>query len=122
MKEESILRLFQTYPKLYEGLKYTKRSRLIILWKPLFLLRQLLTYTILLAMKNYPPLQISLLLIMSFLQQCFILTTRPYTKWGANFISFVNECAVSINLYLMLMLTDNTETQINPKYDSEVLL
>ena len=122
MKEESILRFIQTYPKLYEGLKYTKRSRLIILWKPLFLLRQLLTYTILLAMKNYPPLQISLLLIMSFLQQCFILTTQPYTKWGANFISFVNECAVSINLYLMLMLTDNTETQINPKYDSEVLL
>jgi hypothetical protein len=50
------------------------------------------------------------------------LITRPYELWGKNFITFFNECAVSINLYLMLTLTDNTEAQINPTLDSEILL
>jgi hypothetical protein len=45
------------------------------------------------------------------------LKARPYEKWGANFMAFINEFAVSMSLYLMFLLTDHTETQINPGHD-----
>jgi hypothetical protein len=39
MKEESVKEFISKYPKLFEDLKYSKTSRLIVLWKPLSLLR-----------------------------------------------------------------------------------
>ena len=71
MNRESLNEFVKKYPKLYEGLKIGENSkikRLTIVWKPLNLLRLLLTYVILLTLKKYPVLQIMFLLVISVLQ------------------------------------------------------
>jgi hypothetical protein len=71
MNRESLNEFVNKYPKLYEGLKIgesSKIKRLTIVWKPLNLLRLLLTYVILLTLKKYPVLQIMFLLVISVIQ------------------------------------------------------
>jgi hypothetical protein len=58
----------ENYPRLNEGLKSPKKNKLILFWKPINLLRQLLTYIVVLTLINYPPVQIVLLLLMSVAQ------------------------------------------------------
>ena len=58
----------ENYPRLNEGLKSTMKNKLILFWKPINLLRQLLTYIVVLTLINYPPIQIILLLLMSTAQ------------------------------------------------------
>ncbi len=65
-------------------------------------------------MKSYPAPQIFLLLILSFVWQTLIKTSKPYQKCGTNIIVFMNEIAVSMNLYLMFLLTDYTLGEVNP--------
>ncbi len=58
----------ENYPRLNEGLKSPKKNKLILFWKPINLLRQLLTYIVVLTLINYPTVQLVLLLLMSVAQ------------------------------------------------------
>ena len=92
-----------------ESLKETKRHSLIFYWKPLNLLRWVLTLIFLVTLKDTPSFQILTLLILSVLQQALIICYLPYDTKEINLLSLYNELAVSVYLYLGLLLTDNLD-------------
>jgi hypothetical protein len=53
-----------------------------------------------------------LLLIISVINQCLLLRLSPYESKRVNWICFFNEVAVSLNLYLSLLLTDYLSQQL----------
>jgi hypothetical protein len=89
----------------------------VIFWKPLNLFRWLLTLIILTTLNSYPVLQIQALIIFSLVYQTLILKSKPYESKLTNFISFINELAVSIYLYLSLLLSDYLECQFTSSED-----
>jgi hypothetical protein len=63
---------------------------------------------ILIALRDYPCLQIPLLLVPSVAFQGLLLAYQPIDGASDNAIAVVNEFAVSLYLYLMLCLTEFT--------------
>ena len=62
-----------------------------------------------------------LLLVISCIQQCLILRVSPYESNRVNQILLFNEVAVSLNLYLSLLLTDYLSQQLPDTRDIEKL-
>lgn len=106
MNQEKIKEFNNKYSPLTSEIRETKLSRLVIFWKVLNLIRLLLTLIILTFLSIYPTLQMQILLIFSLVQQCLILSSRPYKTTSLNILSFFNELSVSIYLYLALLLSD----------------
>jgi len=61
---------------------------------------------ILVTLRNNPALQILLLLIISVFTQTLIIKSKPYDKILTNVVTFLNESAVSLFLYLSFLLSD----------------
>jgi len=61
------------------------------------------------TLKDTPSFQILTLLILSVLQQALIICYLPYDTKEINLLSLYNELAVSVYLYLGLLLTDNLD-------------
>ena len=61
------------------------------------------------TLKETPSFQILTLLVLSVLQQALILCYLPYATKEINLLSLYNELAVSVYLYLGLLLTDNLD-------------
>ena len=74
-------------------------------WKPVTLLRWVFTLIILVDLNDLPALQILLLIIFSVVNQCLTLKFRPYETPSLNWLSFFNELAVTIYLYLTLLMS-----------------
>ena len=81
-------------------------------WKPVTLLRWVFTLIILVDLNDLPALQILLLIIFSVVNQCLILKFRPYETPSLNWLSFFNELAVTIYLYLTLMMSGYMNSQL----------
>ena len=84
------------------NIKYFSSS----IWYVLLLFKWLLITIILLFVRDYPGLQISVLFVLSLLFQCLIIYIRPYNERIENFVAFSNELLVSMYLYTYIFLTD----------------
>ncbi len=109
--EETIREFKQKYSPLTADLRDTCSSSLVLYWKAINQVRCLITLTILLTLNSLPAVQMLLLLILSVIQQLMIIKSLPYESTLTNAIVLFNELAVSIYLYLALMLSDYMETQ-----------
>jgi len=83
---------------------------LIIYQKPLYLLRCLLTLVILVALSNYPSIQMLTLILISLFQQIFIIRYAPF---DSNSLKLFNEFGVSCYLYLTLLLSYCSESSLD---------
>jgi hypothetical protein len=61
---------------------------------------------VLVTLKNNPALQMLLLLTISVFSQTLIIKSQPYDSRLTNIVTFFNEFAVSVYLYLSFFLTD----------------
>ncbi len=59
-----------------------------------------------------PAFQILYLLILSVIWQILIILSKPFDSKIVNIISFCNEFAVSVYLYLAFLISDFLETQV----------
>ena len=57
---------------------------------------------------------------MSVIWQCLILSSKPFERKSANIISFYNEVAVSLYLYVTILLSDFLETQVPSNDDDSI--
>ena len=105
------------YSALTSDLRETSSNRIVIFWKPLNLVRCLLTLIILTTLTSYPVLQMQVLIILSWVQQILIFKCKPYESNLKNFLTFINEFAVSIYLYFCLLLSDYLECQFTSSED-----
>jgi hypothetical protein len=111
MNEHSVKEFNQKYSPLLSELREKSLNKIVIFWKALNLIRQLLTLIILTTLNSFPTLQIQILFIFSLVTQCLILTSQPYSTKMLNILYFFNELSVSIYLYLALLLSDYLEYQ-----------
>ena len=72
----------------------------------LILLRWLYTIVTLIILRNYPGVQIVMLLISSVLFQILLIKAWPYESKNDNKIAIFNEVSVSILLYIMMLMSD----------------
>jgi hypothetical protein len=112
LNEDQIIEFNLHYSVLVESLIETKRKCFIYFWKPLYLLRWAMTHSILIFFYDKPAFQIISLFILSVIWQCLILTLKPFERKSVNIISFYNELAVSLYLYVTLLLSDFLDTQV----------
>ena len=89
------------YSYLTKDLKLT--GRLSFFWKPLTILRWVLTMVILLVLRDYPQFQILFLIFASFIFQMLLLLMKPLID---NHIALFNEVMISTYLYTLMLLTD----------------
>ena len=118
MNNETIQEFNKKYSKLTSDLRETSSNRLVIFWKALNLVRCLLTLIILTTMTSYAVLQMQVLIILSWVQQILIIKCQPYESKLTNFVTFINELAVSIYLYFSLLLSDYLECQFTSIEDA----
>jgi hypothetical protein len=88
-------------PSLNEGMRESGKY-----WRWYELLRQCLTMVILVEGRDLGSFQILALLVSSLFAQALTLHFKPYEDPWQNAFSFFNEYAVSVFLYLMLLLSD----------------
>jgi hypothetical protein len=73
-------------------------------------------------MRQYPALQILVLMSLSMIHQAFILTKLPFQKMRQNVITLINEVAVSLYLYFDILQTDYLESQNIDPMDIKVII
>lgn len=94
----------QTYgTSVYEGTRNTLFGHY---WSLFVLGRWSLTCSIMIFLRNYAPLQILTLLSTSVLTQIILIYSPPFTSITDNRMTFFNELATSVYLYLLVALTD----------------
>ena len=118
MNHETIQEFKLKYSALTSGLRVTSSNRIVKFWKALNLIRWFLTLILLTNLTSYPALQIQVLIIFSWVQQILILKCLPYESKLKNFLTFINEFAVSIYLYFSLLLSDYLECQFTSIEDA----
>jgi hypothetical protein len=118
MNSETIQEFNKKYSALTSDLRETSSNRIVKFWKALNLLRWFLTIIILTTMTSYPVLQMQALIILSWVQQILIFKCQPYESKLTNFVTFINELAVSIYLYFSLLLSDYLECQFTSIEDA----
>ena len=118
MNHETIQEFNLKYSALTSGLRVTSSNRIVKFWKALNLIRWFLTLILLTNLTGYPALQIQVLIIFSWVQQILILKCLPYESKLKNFLTFINEFAVSIYLYFSLLLSDYLECQFTSIEDA----
>ena len=118
MNHETIQEFNLKYSALTSGLRVTSSNRIVKFWKALNLIRWFLTLILLTNLTSYPALQIQVLIIFSWVQQILILKCLPYESKLKNFLTFINEFAVSIYLYFSLLLSDYLECQFTSIEDA----
>ncbi len=107
--QKSIREFNSKFSNLTEGLKDTHSKKEIYFWRLLSLLRSLLTLILLVTLNNMPAILITVLLVLSLCFQLLQLVYNPYSNKTINYLSLFNEVAVSVYLYLALLLTDYTQ-------------
>ena len=75
-------------------------------WNPINFIRWTLTNAVMVFLRNNNVAQIFVLLIVSVFFQITILTAKPLSEPVDNKYTLIFEAAVSIYLYILLMLTD----------------
>jgi hypothetical protein len=83
-----------------------------IYWKPLVMLRWLCTMLIMTLFKDNYYMQIFLLLGISVAYQIIIVSYQPLEEKLDNIMLLLNEVTVSLYLYILLSLTDNSLLQL----------
>ena len=74
-------------------------------------MRWLFTILIMIKLKDYPNLQILILLSLSYIVQGLLTTIHPFESKLDNIMAILNEVSVSIYLYIMMLISDsNGET------------
>jgi hypothetical protein len=76
---------------------------------------------ILVTLRNNPGLQILLLLTISVYSQILIMKSKPYDSKLTNVVTFFNEFAVSIYLYLSFLLSDFVQARSTDIEEMKVL-
>ena len=76
---------------------------------------------ILVTLRNYPAFQILLLLTISVLSQTLIIKLKPYDSRLTNVVTFLNEFAVSLYLYLLFLLSDFVQARSTEIEEIKVL-
>ena len=89
---------------LTEGLNVN--TRIGRYWNVIFLTRWLLTLIVMVTLRDYPQLQIMIMLLVSYCVQISLLLEKPMESVLENRITFVNELTVSLYLYALIPLTD----------------
>jgi hypothetical protein len=94
---------------LISGLKQKSSSNrfIILYWKIMYLIRWVFTIIILILLKDYPNLQILILLVISYIMQGLIATSKPFESKLDNIFAFLNEVSASFYLYIMMLLSDS---------------
>jgi hypothetical protein len=67
---------------------------------------QLINVVVLVQLRDYPGLQIPLLLFISMVSQIYLIRIRPYEGGVQNKMRLANECLLSMYLYVKFSLTD----------------
>ena len=106
LSDETRIEFKLKFSLIISGLRETSSESIVFFWRPLILLRQALTIIILVILRNNPALQILILLILSVLSQIMIFKYQPYDSRLTNVVTFINELAVSVYLYLSILLSD----------------
>jgi hypothetical protein len=117
MTNDTIQEFNKNYSPLISDLRENTSNLVLLFWKALNLIRWLLTLTILTTLNSYPVLQMIFLIIFSLVQQILILKFLPYESKLTNAIVFINELAVTIYLYISLLLSDYLECQFTSSED-----
>lgn len=86
------------------------------------LIRTLITVLILVRLREYSGCQISLMIIVTFFKQAYILHARPYCTPLENRIALFNEYLISLYLYGIILLTDYNQDDELRLYASYVLI
>ncbi len=69
-------------------------------------------------LQGLPGVQILFLMIFSVVQQSLILKAQPFQENNQNKITFLNELAVTVYLYLTIILTDYFEEKTDSMSDN----
>ena len=64
-----------------------------------FMIRRMLTVLILIFLRNYPPIQVTLMLIFALINLIYTINFRPYSE--GNLLEILNEVAILLCAYLM---------------------
>jgi|LauGreDrversion4_2_1035121.scaffolds.fasta_scaffold647176_1 hypothetical protein len=76
---------------------------------------------ILVTLRNNPAFQILLLLTISVFSQILIIKSKPYDTRLTNVVTFFNELAVSLFLYLSFLLSDFVQARSSDIEEIKVL-
>ncbi|TNV87037.1 hypothetical protein FGO68_gene800 [Halteria grandinella] len=107
----------QRYNNLIQGLK-TKVGSWAPYWTVMILVRWVITALVLIGLRNYGGIQICLMLLISFIVQAQSLGIRPMNDSWENTMIIVNECFVSVYLYVMMALSSGIDGrhEVDTKY------
>ncbi|TNV86653.1 hypothetical protein FGO68_gene15356 [Halteria grandinella] len=96
----------ETISTLYEGVR--KESRISGLWNLIVMARWTVTLVVMVYLRELPQIQISLVYLLSIIDQILLLEFNPLE---ANKVAFFNELMVSLYLYVMMTLCDDQSNQ-----------
>ena len=92
-------------------------------WKPIVAVRWTLTLTILVFARDHYELQIMILLAFSVTFQALLIGTKPIKNPGDFGMSVFNEVAISLYLYIVMLLTEFMgETGLRDKFGWALLV
>lgn len=91
---------------LTDSLKETQISKVTFFWKPLYIVRWIMSLLTLIVLREKSSIQILCLFIFSVIYQGLIIFSKPYNSKSENYTSLFNEFSVSAYLYVLLLLTD----------------
>ena len=86
--------------------RFSLRSFSSMLGNIFYMLKLLFTVIILVQLRNFPGLQIPLLVIISILNQIYIVKVWPFEEPRENYLALLNEWLVSLYLYDNILLSD----------------
>ncbi|TNV86946.1 hypothetical protein FGO68_gene14027 [Halteria grandinella] len=100
------------YGTIIESLNHT--SKVGAYWNVLIIIRWTLSGLIFICLREYPGIQVPLLLLLSVKAQFFIILGKPFDEKSENIMNFINELVVSVYVYVLFSLTDFTQYSITP--------
>ncbi|TNV86985.1 hypothetical protein FGO68_gene12316 [Halteria grandinella] len=100
----------QNYGTLVQGLRST--SSVGAFWNVLIIIRWTFSVIILICLRDYPGLQVPLLLLLSVKAQFLLILGKPFDERSENIMNFINEVIVSVYVYVLFSLTDFTQQSI----------
>jgi len=102
--------IFSQFGLLIDGLNPVnlQSTPLVLYWKLLYLIRCILTVSLLIFLRDYPALQVILLQLLSFLTLLIYCKYHIYFDSWDNRMQVLNESAVFIYQYLLLSLLDDS--------------
>ncbi|TNV86848.1 hypothetical protein FGO68_gene11103 [Halteria grandinella] len=93
-----------TYGALIDEMNH--EGLIALFWSVLIMLRWIFTLLILVVLRDFLSLQVSLLFIINIIWHSLLLLGKPFLQSHKNYISSFNESLISLYLYFMITLTD----------------